>query len=193
MPTKHLTLWWSLFLGSLTPFLLLTFQLLTQRLGPDPAQTLTEELGRYAMIWLLMTLAVTPVRQWTGFSLLRYRRMLGLWTFFYALMHFLSYVFLLADWYALLEDLAKRPYILVGAVALSILLALAVTSPKKMVRRLGKRWKPLHRLVYPAAVLVIVHFFWQARADLGEPIYYATALGLLFLARWKRLTGWLRR
>lgn len=181
-------IWHILFWGALAPLVVLIAQLLSRDLGPDPGKTLTEELGRWGLIFLLLTLTLTPLKRFLNIPLLRYRRMIGLYAFFYACLHVTAYLLFLADFQALWEDLLKRPYIMVGAAAFLILLALAVTSPRSMVRRLGKRWRTLHKGVYAAAILVVVHFLWQARADLGEPIAYGAVLAVLLLSRVKRRT-----
>lgn len=154
-------------------------------LGPNPAETLLHQTGEWGLRMLLITLAVTPLRWLTGANwLVRLRRMLGLWAFAYAMLHFLVFIVfehglaLAAVW----EDIVERPYILIGFTAWLILLALAVTSPKAMVRRLGKRWKRLHQAVYLAAPLAILHFFMLTKSDdYRRPAIYAGIL-LLWLA-----------
>ena len=155
-------------------------------LGPDPGNALTRDLGELALQFLCLTLAITPVRKITGINqLIRFRRMLGLFTLFYALLHMLAYVaFMLGwQWSTLVEDLYKRPYILVGALAAIILLILGATSTKRMMRKLGRNWTKLHRLVYLAGVLVVVHFLWLIKSDYTEPVVYGALLGALFLFR----------
>ena len=165
----------------LLPLAGLISKVLTNDLGPDPGRELTLELGEWALRLLLLSLAVTPVRKLTGFGkLVRYRRMLGLFALLYAVLHVASYLgFMLAlDWRVLLEDLYKRPYIIVGALAVLILLVLGATSTKGMMRKLGKRWAKLHRLVYLAGGLVVLHFFWLVKSDYTEPLIY----GVIYLA-----------
>lgn len=159
----------------------------TGGLGPEPIDTLTKWTGTTALIILMATLAVTPLRRLTGWNrLIKYRRLLGLWAFSYAVLHFL--VWALFDhqftpaW--MWEDIAERPYITVGTAALSILLLLAITSPKAMVRRLGgKRWQAVHRMVYVAAALAVLHFLWLVKAELKNPLIFAVVLIVLLAAR----------
>ncbi len=151
-------------------------------LGPNPVETLMDVLGKWGLRLLLVTLAVTPLRVTLGAPLLAgLRRMLGLFAFSYIALHFLLWI-TLDRWFdaaAVLEDIAKRPFITVGLTALLLLVPLAVTSTAGWMRRLGKRWQRLHRLIYPAAILGCVHYWWQVKADLREPLLYATILLLL--------------
>jgi len=155
-------------------------------LGADPGKVLVERLGLGALILLLLTLAMTPLRQATGWGgWIAVRRQLGLWCFTYAVLHLSAYaVFLLGlDAGQLLIDLSERPYIIVGALGLLGLLALAVTSNRYSIRALGRRWKQLHRLVYPILLLALLHMFWVVRADLREWSLYALVGALLLLLR----------
>ena len=148
---------------------------------------LTHTTGDWGLRLLLLTLAVTPLRRLTGWGwLLRFRRMLGLFAFFYLSLHLVTYLWLdqFFDWAAILEDVAKRPYITAGFAAFLLLVPLALTSTRGMVRRLGWRWQTLHRLIYPAAALGVLHFFWLTKADLREPLVYASVLALLLALRW---------
>ena len=159
------------------------FSIAGQGLGANPIEELLHALGRWGLKLLLLTLAVTPLRRWTGWNwLIRFRRMLGLFVFFYIALHFLVYAVLdqSLDLEAIIEDVLKRPYITLGMAGLLMLIPLAVTSTKGMMRRLGKRWQKLHRLVYVIAVLAVWHFYWQVKLDTLEPILYALVLaGLL--------------
>ncbi|MBO9483558.1 protein-methionine-sulfoxide reductase heme-binding subunit MsrQ [Salinisphaera sp. G21_0] len=171
---------------SLFPLADLIIKALENKLGPDPASALTHGLGEWALIFLLLSLAVSPVRRLTGIGkLIRFRRMLGLFALFYAVLHLLAYLaFMLSwEWQTLLEDLYKRSYIIVGAFSLSILVALGVTSTKKMMKRLGRQWSQLHRLVYVAAVLAVIHFLWLVKSDYTEPVIYGALLATLLLLR----------
>ncbi|WBA81894.1 protein-methionine-sulfoxide reductase heme-binding subunit MsrQ [Endozoicomonas sp. GU-1] len=171
---------------SLFPLADLIIKALENNLGPDPASALTHGLGEWALIFLLLSLAVSPARRLTGIGkLIRFRRMLGLFALFYAVLHLLAYLaFMLSwEWQTLLEDLYKRSYIIVGAFSLSILVALGVTSTKKMMKRLGKQWIQLHRLVYVAAVLAVIHFLWLVKSDYTEPVIYGAFLAILLLLR----------
>ena len=149
-----------------------------------------DTLGKTALNLLLITLLVTPLRQLTGLNnLIRLRRMLGLFVLFYALMHFSTYVgpFQGLSWHAIVEDIAKRPYITIGFTALLLLIPLAVTSTNKMMRRLGRRWQTLHRLIYLIAPLAILHFWKMLKLDYRQPLLYACMLAILFGWRlWRR-------
>ncbi len=148
----------------------------------DTVKFLELEFGQTALNFLLLTLAITPVRQLSGLThLLRLRRMLGLFAFFYAVLHFTVYVVLDLDldWRMVGADIAKRPYITIGFTAFLLLIPLAVTSTQGMMRRLGRRWRTLHRLVYVAAVLGVWHYYWQEKIDVREPLLYGGALAVL--------------
>lgn len=158
-------------------------------LGPDPIQELLETCGKSALNLLLLTLAVTPAQQLLGApQLLRIRRMLGLFAFFYAALHFTVYagLDLGLDFATLGEDIAKRPYITIGFAALLMLVPLALTSTQRMMRRLGRRWQRLHRLVYPIAILAVWHYWWQVKQDVREPLVYAAILAALLGWRLRR-------
>lgn len=152
-------------------------------LGPNPAEFITRATGDWALRLLLLTLAVTPLRRLTGWVwIARLRRMLGLYAFFYVVIHFASYVSFdhVFDVGAILADVVKRPFITVGFVSLLLLLPLAATSTHGMVRRLGaRRWNALHRLVYLIGPLAVLHFWWMVKRDLTEPVIYALLLALL--------------
>ena len=155
-------------------------------LGPNPVEYLTHETGAWALRLLLVTLAVTPLRRFTGWRRpILLRRMLGLFAFFYACLHLLIWLWLDRElvWSSMLEDILKRPYITVGFTAFMILLALAVTSNSFSMQRLGRRWKQLHRWVYGAAALGILHFIWLVKADLLQPMIYLAVFLLLMAAR----------
>lgn len=166
----------------LATLLLETFGLWGFSLGPNPVEELIHSLGSWGLKFLLITLAVTPLRQLSGQPwLLRLRRMLGLFAFFYVLLHFLVYAGLdqRFDLPVILEDIAERPYITLGFAAFVLLIPLAVTSTRGMVRRLGRRWKKLHRLVYPIAILGVWHYYWLVKADVLQPLVYAAILAFL--------------
>ena len=151
-------------------------------LGADPVKELEHEAGKTALNLLLLTLAVTPVREITSQpQLLRLRRILGLFAFFYVVLHFTIYVVLDLElnFRTLGADIAKRPYITIGFTALLLLIPLAVTSTNGMMRRLGRRWASLHRLIYVVAVLGVWHFYWQVKRDVREPLLYAGILAVL--------------
>ena len=163
-------------------------------LGANPIEELIHRLGKWGLRLLLITLAVTPLRKLTGWNgLLRFRRMLGLFAFFYVLLHFTTYAGLdqRFDLAVIIEDIAERPYITIGMIALLLLLPLALTSTNGMMRRLGKRWQKLHRLVYVIAILGVWHFYWQVKLDTLEALIYAGILAVLLgfrLVVWRSRT-----
>ncbi|MGB5336269.1 MAG: protein-methionine-sulfoxide reductase heme-binding subunit MsrQ [Woeseiaceae bacterium] len=166
---------------------------LTGRLGANPVEEILDRFGNWALRLIMITLAVTPLRRLTGWNWLsRFRRMLGLFTFFYALMHFLTWLVLDQGLLlsAILEDLTERPFITVGFVALLLLTALAATSTDGMRRRLGRRWQTLHNATYAIAILGVWHYWWQVKKDITEPLIYAGILAALLGARlawrWRR-------
>ncbi|HEY8368496.1 MAG TPA: protein-methionine-sulfoxide reductase heme-binding subunit MsrQ [Thermodesulfobacteriota bacterium] len=176
---------------ALLPLGLGVYWLLTGRLGPNPIEAATRHLGWWGLALLLVSLAVTPLRQLTGWNrAIRLRRMLGLVAFGYVALHVTNYVAVdhFFDWRAIGADIVKRPYITVGMTAFLLLVPLAVTSTDGWVRRLGgKRWQRLHYLVYPAAVLGVVHYFLLVKADTREPALFAAALAALLGYRvWRR-------
>jgi len=174
-------------LAAATPLGILVYNTFWGTLGVEPIDTLTKWTGTAALTILMVTLAVTPLRRLTGWNrLVKYRRMIGLWSFAYAVLHFLVWALFDHQFTPsyMIEDIVKRPYITVGFTALLILLALAVTSPLAVLRRMGgKRWQALHRLVYVAAALGVLHFLWLVKADLTNPLIFATVLIVLLLAR----------
>ncbi len=175
-----------IFLVALVPFAVLLLRIALNELGPDPAQELAKETGEWTLRFLLVALALTPLQRLTGITqFTRQRRMLGLFALFYATVHFLVWMaFLLGfRWFAIVEELIERPYITVGFSAYIILLALGITSPKSMVRRLGRNWKRLHRLVYLAGILGVVHLLWILRTDISEALIYGSILFLLLAYR----------
>ena len=171
-----------IFFMALIPFIWLLLKVFQNDLGPDPAQALSIETGEWALRFLLLTLAITPFRQiFRVAEIARLRRMIGLFAFFYASIHFLSWMaFILAfRWLAIAEELVERPYITVGFLAYVILFLLGVTSTNSMVRRLGKNWKRLHKFVYAASILAIVHLLWILRTDVTEAVIYGVLLAIL--------------
>ena len=175
-----------LFIICLVPFFYILLLTMTGRLGANPIEELTHFTGTWTLNLLLVTLSVTPLRQLTGINrIIQYRRMLGLFAFFYACLHFLCYFVLdqFFDLDAIMEDIFKRPYITVGFSAFVLLIPLAATSTKKMMAHLGKKWKQLHRLVYISATLAILHFLWLVKADIREPVIYGVILITLLLLR----------
>ncbi|WP_428242520.1 sulfite oxidase heme-binding subunit YedZ [Gynuella sp.] len=152
------------------------------RLGPDPGKVILEDLATVAIWLLLLGLAITPAKQIFKISdLIRFRRMVGLYAFTYALLHLLSYLAFILGWdfRALWEDIVKRPYIIVGTLSLVILAALAATSFKAAMKFMGRRWKKLHQMVYLAVLLAILHEWWQAKEALSEPLLHLVIASLL--------------
>jgi sulfoxide reductase heme-binding subunit YedZ len=184
----------AVFLGGLYPLARIVLLGFTGGLGANPIEFITRSTGLWTLVFLCITLAVTPVRRLTGLNaLLRFRRMLGLFAFFYVVLHFTTYIWFdkWFDVFAILKDIVKRPFILVGFSAFVLLIPLAVTSPKAMVRKLGRSWQTLHKLIYPIAVLAILHFWWMkaGKHDLILPKIYG-AIVVVLLA-W-RVVVWLR-
>lgn len=173
--------------AALLPFALLAHDVWRDALGADPVAEITHRSGDWTLRLLLAALAVTPLRRLSGWNVLaRFRRLVGLYAFFYACVHLATYVVLDLGgyWPQVLEDVVKRPYITVGFAAWLCLLALAATSTQWSMRKLGRRWTQLHRLAYVAGILGVVHFLWLVKSDLREPSWYAAILGLLLLLRW---------
>ena len=161
-------------------------------LGANPIAAILHTCGRWTLNFILLTLTVAPIAQLTGRSeWLRLRRMLGLFAFTYALLHFLTYLVLdqSLDARAVMQDIVKRPYITIGFTALLLLVPLAATSTRRMMRRLGRRWQQLHRLVYVIAVLGVWHFYWEVKADVRQPLLYAGAVAVLLGIRWWKRRG----
>ena len=177
------------FVAAFMPFLLLVLRGWNSwrqqpfNLGPNPIEFITRDLGDGTLIFLMITLAVTPLRRLTGWQwLIKLRRMLGLFAFFYASLHFATYIWLdqFFDLQDMVKDIIKRPFITVGFLAFVCLIPLAGTSTNAMVKRLGgKRWQALHRLVYGIAILGVVHYWWLVKRDIREPLFYAAVLALL--------------
>ncbi len=170
------------FVLALVPAGYLAYRTYTNDLGANPAETLQLETGGWALKFLLITLAVTPVRRLTRWNrVIQYRRMLGLFTFFYVCLHSLTYI-VLDKYFAfdeMIADVAKRPFITSGFVAFVSMIPLAITSTKGWIRRLGRRWQSLHRLIYVSGVAAAVHFVWKVKVVIGEPVYYAIAVAIL--------------
>jgi sulfoxide reductase heme-binding subunit YedZ len=180
------------FIACLLPFAWLivrAFGLVHTGLGADPVKKIQDTCGEWGLRFLMITLAITPLRDWFGATwLISLRRMLGLYAFFYVLLHFLTWFVLNQgmDWQSMLTDIVKRPYITIGFTALVLLIPLAVTSTNAMMRRLGKRWKQLHRFIYPICILAVWHYYWQVKADVREPLVYVAIVALLLGWRvWK--------
>ncbi len=167
---------------ALIPLLRLVWEGFSGGLGANPIARITHQTGLWALTLLLVTLAITPLRRVTGqLWLIQYRRMLGLFAFFYAVLHMLTYVWLdqFFNFRAMLHDIAKRPFITMGSAAFLMLVPLALTSTKSAIRRLGRRWQQLHRLIYLSAVAGVVHFVWLVKKDIRQPLIYAFVLAAL--------------
>ncbi len=172
----------ALFLACLVPFANLAWGVATDALGANPVEAVTQSLGWWTLFLICATLAVTPLRRLTGAHwLLRLRRMLGLFAFFYVTLHFATYIWLdqWFDFAEIVKDIVKRPFITVGFTAFLLLIPLAATSTDAMQRRLGRSWSRLHRLVYVIGILGVVHFWWLVKRDVTEPAMFAAAMTLL--------------
>lgn len=184
--TKNRCLWWLLFLSALIPLGWLIRNILINNLGPDPADAVVLYTGEWTINFLWAALAVTPLRMLMRWNwLAKYRRMIGLYALFYAVLHVLAFLTFILEWNGarILEELVERPYIIVGALAFAILIPLGITSYGPLMRRMGKQWVRLHRLVYVAGILALVHIIWQVRSDYTEAAVYGAILALLFAVR----------
>lgn len=177
----------AVFTACLVPLARLAFLGFGDGLGANPIEYITHSTGWWTLAFLMITLAVTPARRLLNQHwLLRLRRMLGLYTFFYASLHFLTYIWLdqFFDVSEIVKDVIKRPFITFGFAAFVLLIPLAATSTNAMVKRLGaRRWQWLHRLVYPVAGLGVIHFWWLVKLDVNEPLLFALILAGLLVAR----------
>ncbi len=182
-PAQLRAIKFALFAACLVPFAQLAFRAASDRLGANPIEAITHSTGWWTLTLLLTTLAVTPLRRLLAWNwLIKLRRMLGLYAFFYGVLHFLTYVWLdqFFDLASMLKDVAKRPFITIGFATFLMLLPLAATSNAAMVRRMGaKNWLRLHRLAYAAGVAGVIHFWWLVKRDISEPALYAAVLTLL--------------
>jgi sulfoxide reductase heme-binding subunit YedZ len=178
-----------IFVAALTPALWLAFRTYSGRLSANPIEDLTLTTGIWTLRLLVITLAITPLRRITGWNrLIQYRRMLGLFAFFYAFLHFV--VWLVDRWLdplfglqLIFDDIAKRPFITMGMLAFVLMVPLALTSTKGWIRRLGKRWTLLHRLIYISAIAAAIHYLWKVKVAVGSPVYYAAIVGALLAFR----------
>ncbi|MFA7270742.1 MAG: protein-methionine-sulfoxide reductase heme-binding subunit MsrQ [Sterolibacterium sp.] len=194
LDTRQLTLLRiMLFVFCLAPLTHLGWGAWTDDLGANPIEFITRSLGTWTLNFLLITLSITPLRRLTGWNwLVRLRRMLGLYAFFYALLHLAAYLWLdqFFDWQAIAKDILKRPFITIGMSAFVLLLPLALTSSSAMVKRLGgKRWQQLHRSIYVIAIFGVLHYWWLVKLDVTLPAVYAALLALLLGIRawWREL------
>lgn len=195
---KLLTSKWTkvaVFLVSSIPFVRLAWGLLRNDLGINPVETLQHTTGDWTLRFLIFTLAITPLRKTLKLpELIRFRRMLGLFAFFYAVLHFVTYLgpdqsF---NFSGMWDDVAKRKFITVGFAALVLMIPLAATSTTGMIRRLGgKRWQALHRSIYVCAILGVIHYYWLKKADVRDPVFYGVLVGILLL--WRVWDAYVRR
>jgi len=173
----------ALFLAGLLPLLRLGWYGYSGQLGANPIEFITRSLGTWTLVLLLITLSITPLRKLSGWPwLIKLRRMAGLFAFFYALLHFITYIWLdqFFDLNAIIKDVIKRPFITIGFAAFILLIPLAITSTNAMMKRLGgKRWQQLHRLVYLSAIFAVVHYWWLVKKDITQPLIYAVILTAL--------------
>jgi methionine sulfoxide reductase heme-binding subunit len=171
------------FLACLVPLTRLGWKAYNHALGANPIEVITHSTGDWTLIFLLVTLAATPLRKLTGqLWLIRFRRMFGLFAFFYVVLHFLTYIWLdkFFDVHEMLADIAKRKFITVGFTGFVLLIPLAVTSTAGWIRRLGgRRWQRLHQLIYFSAMAGVIHYLWLVKKDIHKPVEYAVVLGVL--------------
>lgn len=182
-----------IFCLSLAPALLLVEGVLDDALGANPVEALVRTTGDWTLRFLLFTLLITPLRNLTGQSqLLRFRRMLGLFTFFYACLHLSLYIGLdkFFYWDEILADIYKRPYITFGMAAFLMLVPLAITSTNAMMRRMGRNWLRLHKLIYIIGVVAVIHYYMLVKADVTEPLIYGGILAVLLIFRLPRVRRW---
>jgi sulfoxide reductase heme-binding subunit YedZ len=174
------------FLACLLPVDRLAWKAYNSALGANPIQVITWSTGTWTLVFLMITLSITPLRKLTKqYWLIQYRRMMGLFAFFYVCLHFTTYIWLdqFFDLHSIYKDIYKRPFITVGFTAFVLLIPLAATSTKWAIRKLGKRWQMLHRLIYPIAILGVIHYTWLVKKDIRKPVIYAIILSVLLLYR----------
>ncbi len=174
------------FLACLLPLARLGWKALHSALGANPIQVITFSTGTWTLVFVLTTLSVTPLRKLTKqYWLIQYRRMLGLFAFFYGCLHFLTYIWLdqFFDLHSIYKDVLKRPFITAGFTAFVLMIPLAATSTQWAIRKLGKRWQALHRLIYVTAIAGVVHYIWLVKKDVRTPVIYAVVLSALLLYR----------
>lgn len=180
------------FVSALLPAAYLIWGIFNNALGANPIEYIIRDLGDWTLRFLLITLAISPLRRLTGMAqLLRLRRMLGLYTFFYGLLHLSIYIILEQsfDWPEIWLDILERPFITIGMLAFILLIPLTVTSTTAAMRKLGKNWLRLHKLIYPISIFAVLHFWWLVKADTREPFIYVVTLTALLLERLVRTYG----
>lgn len=181
-----------IFLGALVPLARLVWKFFHQALGANPVEVITHSTGDWTLILIMTTLSITPLRKLTKqYWLIGVRRMIGLFAFFYGCLHFTTYLWLdkFFDVHEMIKDIAKRPFITMGFFAFVCMIPLAITSTQGWIRRLGKNWQRLHRLIYLTGIGGVVHYIWLVKADLRKPLQYACVLAILLTYR---IVVWLR-
>ena len=184
--TKYLKL--SIFVLSLVPFLIITYKIFFNKLGPEPVKEITHFTGEWTLIFICLTLSMSPLQKFTNLNYwIKIRRMLGLFVFFYASLHFLTYVGIdyRFNWQPIFDDVVKKKYIFVGFAAWILLIPLTITSSKKMVLLLKQNWKKLHRLIYVIAILGSLHFIWLSKTIYFKPLIYFVLITFLLILRIK--------
>ena len=176
-----------LFFACLIPLLRLVWMGYAGELGANPIELITRSLGTWTLVFLLITLSITPLRQLSGWSwIIKLRRMAGLFAFFYALLHFITYIWLdqFFDMSSIFKDVIKRPFITIGFTAFILLIPLAITSTNAMMKKMGgKNWQLLHKLVYLIAIFAVIHYWWLVKKDITQPLIYAGLLAVLLTYR----------
>jgi len=176
----------SIFLLSIIPFLIITYKIFLNKLGPEPVKEITHFTGEWTLIFICLTLSMSPLKRFTNFTFwIKIRRMLGLFVFFYATLHMLTYVIIdyRFDWNQILDDVVKKKYIFVGFAAWVLLIPLVLTSSQKMIKTLKQNWKKLHRLIYIIAVFGSLHFIWLSKTIYFKPLIYFLIITFLLILR----------
>jgi methionine sulfoxide reductase heme-binding subunit len=174
------------FLACLVPLGRVAWKGFNSALGANPIQVITWSTGTWTLVFLMVTLSITPIRKLTRqYWLIQYRRMLGLFAFFYGCLHFTTYIWLdqFFSLHSIAKDVVKRPFITMGFTAFVLMIPLALTSTQNSIRRLGKRWVTLHRLIYATAIFGVIHYYWLVKKDIRKPVIYAVILGVLLAYR----------
>ena len=176
----------SIFILSIIPFLIITYKIFLNKLGPEPVKEITHFTGEWTLIFICLTLSMSPLKRFTNFTFwIKIRRMLGLFVFFYATLHMLTYVIIdyRFDWNQILDDVVKKKYIFVGFAAWVLLIPLVLTSSQKMIKTLKQNWKKLHRLIYIIAVFGSLHFIWLSKTIYFKPLIYFVVITVLLVLR----------
>ena len=176
----------SIFVLSIAPFLLITYKIFFNKLGPEPVKEITHFTGEWTLIFICLTLSMSPLKRFTSFIFwIKIRRMLGLFVFFYATLHLLTYVVIdyRLDWNQITDDVIKKKYVFVGFAAWLLLIPLAITSSQKMIILLKQNWKKLHRLIYAIAILGSLHFIWLSKTIYFKPLIYFIIITILLILR----------